>query len=167
MGPTAPSGKHSGMSSALRSFAATTPVAKLLGQVCLFLATVGLLSKCLVVVDGPSMEPTLHSGDVTLTVPVTWPWRSPRRGDVVLVQVSWSDSLIVKRIVGLPGDCVPQHLHTTKPLCVAVPADRVFLEGDNPARSSDSRQNGAVETADVRARLIGVAWRARKPGEKS
>ena len=70
------------------------------GAVCL----VGLLRArfCLALVTGASMLPTLSPGD--LLVVDKWAYRTvtPRRGDVVLAR--FRDELILKRIVGLPGE---------------------------------------------------------------
>ncbi len=56
-------------------------------------------------VVGPSMLPTLHSGDMVL---LTKDYPQPRRGDIVFTQVTEEGRPveIVKRVIGLPGDTV-------------------------------------------------------------
>lgn len=55
------------------------------------------------VVDGPSMQPTLHNGDRLIRAPAS---RSPHRGDVVTLHGPTGGGDIVKRVIGLPGDTV-------------------------------------------------------------
>ena len=97
------------------------------------------------VVRGPSMSPTLAGGDVVLINM----WARPRPGSVVVVR--WPQrpgQLSIKRAVGRHGD-------------------GWWVEGDNPAASTDSRHLGtAIPTAVVLARLwpaprIQWAWRDR------
>lgn len=69
-------------------------------------------------VSGPSMEPTLYTGDrlIISRLPLTWQSISgdqylPDRGDVVVFknphyQPGMQDEYIVKRVIGLPGERV-------------------------------------------------------------
>lgn len=87
----------------------------------------GLLPWRRVRIVGPSMAPTLSSGDVVLVRR----GRTPRSGDVALVR--WDArpwQLSVKRVVEVRGD-------------------GWFVVGDNPFGSTDSRELGA-------ARVLGV-----------
>jgi nickel-type superoxide dismutase maturation protease len=84
-----------------------------------------------VVVQGPSMIPTLDEGDRL----VVWRSNRLRLGDlVVVVDPHFTGRLLVKRIVGL-GD------------------GSLVLGGDNSGVSRDSRSFGAVPLASV----LGVA----------
>ena len=51
-------------------------------------------------IEGTSMEPTLHNGDIVLLA------KTPRfdRGD--LCGFSWNNKLLIKRVIGLPGDWI-------------------------------------------------------------
>ncbi len=93
-----------------------------------------------IVVRGPSMAPTLLAGDVLLTVPVHGPIRrllTP--GSVVLLTDPQDEThLVVKRII-------------------AVQDDRVWVEGDDPTHSTDSRRWGWVPHARLR-RLVLRRW---------
>jgi signal peptidase I len=110
----------------------------------------------MVTVHGVSMEPTYHSGDRLLVR------RSRldrvRTGQVVVVQVPGAapgdptDGRMVKRAVAVPGDPVPSGIDVAGPV---VPAGRLLVLGDNPARSNDSRRLGYIP-ADA---LIGVVLR--------
>ncbi|WP_329276460.1 signal peptidase I [Streptomyces sp. NBC_00691] len=55
-------------------------------------------------VDGTSMTPTLREGDRILAVPGSA--GEARRFDVVLLRAAGRDALLVKRVIGLPGDRV-------------------------------------------------------------
>jgi len=57
-----------------------------------------------VVVDGESMAPTFHSGDVILVDKRRYAEQLPRRGDVVVSR--FLSEFVVKRVVGLPGETV-------------------------------------------------------------
>ncbi|MEU4740059.1 S24 family peptidase [Actinosynnema sp. NPDC023658] len=86
----------------------------------------------LVRVVGPSMSPTLRTGDVVLV----HYGRPPRPRDLVLVRwVARPEQLSVKRAVRRDGD-------------------GWHVEGDNPYASTDSRTLGAAEVVGViRVRL--------------
>lgn len=48
---------------------------------------------------------------------------------------------------------------------VRVPAGHVWLAGDNPAQSHDSRQFGPVPIAMVESRVVAIAWPPARAGE--
>lgn len=55
-------------------------------------------------IDGISMEPTYHDGGFTFCCrPVYW-FSQPERGDVVGVRFAGNRVMLLKRVVGLPGD---------------------------------------------------------------
>ena len=106
-----------------------------------------------VVVRGHSMSPTLLPGDVLLTVPLPGSLRALLApGRVVLLADPVDDAhLVVKRVT-------------------AVANDGLWLEGDDPARSTDSRRWGWVPPARVRRlavrrwpQLRTPLWRAPHP----
>ncbi|HKJ56083.1 MAG TPA: signal peptidase I [Nitriliruptoraceae bacterium] len=121
-------------------------------------------------VEGPSMEPTVASGDLVLTRP-RLVQSSPgllRRGDLVVARLDGVSA--IKRLVGLPGDTVvlgDGHLHVDgswwevqgahlvdEDRRIEVGADEVVVLGDNRAWSTDSREVGAVGLADVDAVVV-------------
>jgi signal peptidase I len=56
--------------------------------------------------EGPSMQPTLHDGQLTFVNRLAY-WRSePTRGDIVAISLAGRRVLYIKRIVGMPGDRV-------------------------------------------------------------
>ncbi len=57
-----------------------------------------------IIVKGDSMVPTLHSGDILLVSTRAYNEAAPNRGDLVIVR--HRHELMVKRVVGLPGEVV-------------------------------------------------------------
>ncbi|MBB5873661.1 signal peptidase I [Allocatelliglobosispora scoriae] len=111
----------------------------------------------LVTVDGLSMEPTLLHGQRVLV------WRTRRRlvrvGRLAVLAPPESAArrrpLLVKRLVALPGEPVPDEFAAAPGLLDGrVPADGLFVVGDNRAGSSDSRDLGPFPLAG----LVGVVW---------
>jgi mitochondrial inner membrane protease subunit 2 len=101
-------------------------------------------------VEGTSMRPTLEAGDWAIAVRA----RRLHRGDVVVVEhpdrVGFE---LVKRVTHLPGDAAPDGLGLV---------DRVWVEGDDPEGSSDSRTFGPVPLGLVRGRVWFVWWPASR-----
>lgn len=120
------------------------------------------------VVDGPSMQPTLHSGDIFLVEPVWEQGMSYDRGDLVVFSLEEEpDYYYVKRIIGMPGEDVEIRSNgvyvdgvrlaesylpagmSSVPRAAAyqedfqqaykVPDDHYFVLGDNREQSLDSR----------------------------
>ncbi|RYL94447.1 signal peptidase I [Sporolactobacillus sp. Y61] len=57
------------------------------------------------IVDGPSMMPTLYSGDRLIVNKINYKLSQPDRFDVVIFHATKKDDY-VKRIIGLPGDTI-------------------------------------------------------------
>jgi signal peptidase I, bacterial type len=57
------------------------------------------------VVRGESMESTLHDGERLIIEKVTYRFREPKRGDIVVVNTNTPEKYI-KRVIGLPGDSI-------------------------------------------------------------
>jgi nickel-type superoxide dismutase maturation protease len=97
-------------------------------------------------VEGPSMRPALEPGDWAIAIA---PARV-RRGDVVVVEHPERPGLeIVKRVVNVPGDVAPDGFALV---------DQVWIEGDEPQSSTDSRRFGPVAIDRVRGR-VRLLWR--------
>lgn len=102
------------------------------------------------VVQGKSMEPTLQSGQlVVFKKNVTTLYR----GDVVLIQAGNPFSfLIVKRILGLPGEYYMRPgIERAK-----LGASEYFVAGDNWTESFDSRDFGPVYRRMICGRMISL-----------
>jgi nickel-type superoxide dismutase maturation protease len=97
-------------------------------------------------VEGPSMRPALEPGDWAIAIARV----RVRRGDIVVVEHPERPGLeIVKRVVNVSGDVTPDGF----PL-----VDQVWIEGDEPESSTDSRQFGPVAIDRVRGRVRLVWW---------
>ncbi len=57
-------------------------------------------------VSGSSMEKTYLDGRVNFVNRLAYTWAKPRRGDVVAIRVPTERDMLLKRIVGLPGERV-------------------------------------------------------------
>jgi signal peptidase I len=55
-------------------------------------------------VTGASMEPTCHDGRVGFINLLAYKWREPQRGDIVGVRAGPENELMLKRLIGLPGE---------------------------------------------------------------
>ena len=93
-------------------------------------------------VDGPSMLPTLRPGDLLAVRPLRPD--EPRTGQLVVVRRG--DIEIVKRV----SATVDGH---------ALAADEIWLMGDNPDASTDSRTTGPAARRDV----VGIVRARYKP----
>ncbi|SFB20292.1 signal peptidase I [Lentibacillus halodurans] len=70
-----------------------------------------------IVVDGPSMMPTLHDGDQMIVNKFLYQMKEPERFDIVVFHASDRKDFI-KRVVGLPGEHV------------AVENDTLYIDGE-------------------------------------
>jgi len=97
-------------------------------------------------VVGPSMRPALEPGDWAIAIV---PARV-RRGDIVVVEHPERPGLeIVKRAVNVSGDVAPDGFALV---------NQVWIEGDEPESSTDSRRFGPVAIDRVRGRVRLVWW---------
>lgn len=132
-------------------------------------------------VYGQSMEPNLHTDQRLIVEKISYNRylrqyfgvEGPERGDVVVIDLdTQSSELLIKRVIGLPGDVVK--IHTGQVLVndqaleepyltgvttgfygpTTVPPLHVFVLGDNRSFSNDSRSFGTVPLKAV----VGRAW---------
>ncbi len=128
-----------------------------------------------------SMAPTLLPEDYVLVDRLVYDLRSPHRGDLVVFRFAQTgDRLFLKRIVGLPGDIIeerggqfrveptlpagaevmPQASQATGSASLRrrVPPGELFVLGDNPGTSLDSRTWGTVKFRDVVGKALLICW---------
>jgi signal peptidase I len=136
------------------------------------------------VVDGTSMYSTLHDDDRVFVNKLSYRLHDPNRGDVVVLHQDSgaSDRDLIKRVIALPGETIEvrscEVLIDGKQLeepyldpevvtpgnCggdtppVTVPADHVFVMGDNRGGSQDSRALGPIDEDDLVGRAFVVFW---------
>ena len=136
-------------------------------------------------VRGSSMFPSFEDREYLLTEKVSYRFRQPRRGEVVVFKYPKAHEYdYIKRIIGLPGEKIlikdgkvkifnsenPEGFYLKEPYIAPggttgrtvikegeifqIPPGEYVVMGDNRARSSDSREWGAVK----REEIVGRAW---------
>jgi mitochondrial inner membrane protease subunit 1 len=102
---------------------------------------------------GPSMLPTFRSdGDIVIVEKtLIEPYQV---GDVVICQsVSNPKKTVCKRIGALPGDFVLLETRLGS-INYQIPVDHIWLLGDNPFNSHDSRHYGPVPMSMLKGRVV-------------
>lgn len=130
-------------------------------------------------VDGQSMEPSLYTDERLVVEKLSYRLHGPQRFDIVVIRVpSQGDDLLIKRVIGLPGETVEirdgvvyindvaleeefleQRTSPGRVARITVPPLYVFVMGDNRGQSNDSRSFGPVPIENI----IGRAWLAYWP----
>jgi signal peptidase I len=134
-------------------------------------------------VKGQSMDPTFNDGDRLLIFRLGYFFHPPHRFDTVqLIDPEEPDKLIVKRIIGLPGETISFHDQTisiqhtdgsieqlqepylpsgmvthptaNQPSSILIPANYYYVLGDNRGVSKDSRVFGAVHRRLINGRAF-------------
>ena len=132
------------------------------------------------IVKESSMEPTLYENNYLLLARQIYRFEKPQRGDIIvfhsdLVTAGGKEKLLIKRIIGLPGDVITiangnVYLNgnkLTEPyikdgttdgeiIDFEVPQGELFVMGDNRLVSVDSR-SAAVGTVKL-DRVLGKAF---------
>jgi signal peptidase I len=142
-------------------------------------------------VEGSSMDPTLHDGERLFVNKSSFMIGDVNRGDIVIIDGEEKNVHYVKRVIGLPGDTVevkdhkvlingrlleePYLLSNKKKAeklglylmddfnAITVPDHEVFVMGDNRTNSMDSRNGLGSITKD---RIAGKAEFVFFPFEK-
>ncbi len=130
-------------------------------------------------VQGPSMQPTLYTGERLLCTPATYMFRSPVRGEIVITSYpNRGNDHFVKRVIALPGETISVHSGRVwidgKSLdepyipeeilyemdAMKIPEGYVFVMGDNRNDSSDSHspQVGPLKISMLKGKAHFVVW---------
>lgn len=128
-------------------------------------------------VKGQSMEPNFYEKDYLIIDELTYRFREPQRGEVVVFKAPTGKDYYLKRVVGLPGERVkienqkvvvynddhPQGVivdevylseDTPGSLSTSLGPDEYFVLGDNRDASYDSRRFGSIKEEN----MVGRAW---------
>jgi signal peptidase I len=128
-------------------------------------------------IESISMQPTLYAGDYVIVNKVVYKIGEPSRGDVVVFHYPPDPGRepYIKRVIGLPGDQVVIRNNQVlvngtaldEPYVNAapnydgewlVPANSLFVLGDNRNNSSDSHSWGMVPLENVIGKAEVVYW---------
>lgn len=142
-----------------------------------------------IIVKGASMEPTLKENEVLFLSKISYKNHQPKRFDIVVVDTG--NDLIIKRIIGLPGEKVeyknnklyindkqiddPYPKNNTEDFnleeiceirndnCVTIiPEDKYLVLGDNRKISADSRAKGLFKKEEIKGKVVFRLWPLNK-----
>jgi signal peptidase I len=134
--------------------------------------TVHLFLAQATIVYGQSMEPNLSERQRLIIDKLSYRLHPPARNDIVVLDIPGMDEMLVKRVIGLPGETVeiregvvlvdgtpipepfPHELgfQSTEPVTLGPLS--YFVMGDNRENSNDSRAFGPVK----REFILGRVW---------
>jgi signal peptidase I len=134
------------------------------------------------IVEGASMDPTFHTGQYLIVDELTYHFKTPQRGSVLIFKYPQNPSkYFVKRVIGLPGEIVtikdgkvmitsnthPDGFTLDEPYVKLPKSDDLtytlgqgeyFVMGDNRIASADSRLWGPVPEKNIIGRPIISFW---------
>lgn len=131
-------------------------------------------------VEGDSMLPTFENGELIITDKITYKFRPPKRGEVIVFAAPPNQQKdYIKRIIGLPGETITisngdvlinnqklteNYIHESTRISFGsfikegetkiIPPNNYFVMGDNRSISFDSREWGFLDKENI----IGKAW---------
>lgn len=130
------------------------------------------------IVDGASMDPTFETGHYLIVDELSYRFKNPERGSVVVFKYPRNPSKsFIKRIIGLPNETVvisngsvsiindeyPEGFTLTEPYVMSPKRENItytvgeneyFVLGDNRISSADSRIWGSVPAENIIGRPI-------------
>lgn len=129
-------------------------------------------------VDGASMNQTLKNGEILLLYKLA----NINYGDIVVIDEEKENEIIIKRIIGMPGDTVKikdntvyvndeileedyAYGETSDYEKITLGEDEYFILGDNRPISKDSRYFGPVKKDEIIGKVIFRLWPINKFGK--
>lgn len=135
------------------------------------------------IVSGASMEPNFHDGEYLIIDEVSYQFKKPARGDVIVFRFPLNPSeFFIKRIIGLPNEAVEiknskiiinnmllkePYLAATETgpdIVLSLKENEYFVLGDNRSHSSDSRSWGVLPKNKIMGRTLIRLWPVAKAG---
>lgn len=155
----------------------------------IIIVTVGVFIRTLffspIIVDGPSMLPTLEDRDQMIVNKFLYRIKEPERFDIIVFHASEEEDFI-KRVIGLPGEHVAvengqlyindnfvvepylndDNLYTQPSFRLedlpgsyeVIPEDHLLVLGDNRNNSKDSRSFGLIHKEDIVGKASVIYW---------
>ena len=142
-----------------------------------------------VVVRGQSMYKTLHNKDVMILNKLSYKFNDIKRFDIVVIKLP--NELIIKRIIGLPGDKIEyknnklyvngkrvkenfdkiddttlEDYNTEDLGSITVPKGYYFVLGDNRKNSADSRVIGFIKEKSIQGKASYTIFPFTRFGKK-
>lgn len=132
--------------------------------------------------DGPSMQPGLHTDERVLVNSLAYAFHGPERGDVIVFHPpSAPNERYIKRVIGLPGDTItltpnsvivngvtlnepyitpapPGETENPEPVTIKLNETQYFVMGDNRTNSEDSRFFGPITQHAIIGKAQFVVW---------
>ena len=123
-------------------------------------------------VDGISMLPTYHTGQLNCINRLAYVRHEPRRGNIVSVRLAGNSIMFMKRIIGLPGETVAFHrghaFINDQPLdepYIKLPCDweagpfkcsptQYYVVGDNRSMPFEFHTKGRAERDHIAGKLF-------------
>lgn len=125
-------------------------------------------------VSGASMEPTISQNNYLIIDELTYRFRNPERGEMIVFRYpNDSSTFYIKRIVGLPGDAVDiesgrvninnaaldessyiKDIKTFGTVHIRLEPGAYFVMGDNRSNSYDSRSWGPLKRPFIVGRAL-------------
>jgi len=128
-------------------------------------------------VESISMQPNLYAGDFVIVNKLAYKLGVPRRGDIIVFRYppDPTQTPYIKRVIGLPGDKIhiaDGQVYVNNELLIepylnvttsrggdwTIPANSLFVMGDNRNNSSDSRSWGMVPMENVIGKGLVIYW---------
>ena len=131
------------------------------------------------IVKGQSMEPNFENSNYLIVDELSYRFRDPQRGEVVVFRYPRNVSQrFIKRIIGLPGEKIEIEagvvmvngkildeskylllgVQTSGDIQISLDENEYFVLGDNRISSFDSRQWGLLPRKNIIGRVLIRAW---------
>lgn len=147
------------------------------------------------IVSGTSMEPSFHDGEYLIVDEISYRFEPPERGEVLIFHSPVENKVLIKRVIGLPGETVtldgasviiqnkthPQGFTLNEAFLAnnkdeprrsyELGPNQYFVLGDNRPVSADSRLWGTLPANDIIGRPVLRLWPLNEigalPGDES